>query len=73
MERVGWSERDKLGIAVGLAVDPLKESIARAVEKTLAPELFYALITTAVVTWITLAANPEPVFTKGAAIVSALV
>jgi len=53
-------------------VDPLKESIAKAVEKTLAPQLFYTLIATGLVTWAVLAANPEPVFTKAAATISAL-
>ncbi|XWU86951.1 hypothetical protein ACN6A1_04600 [Myxococcus virescens] len=56
----------------GLSLEPLKESIARAVEKTLAPQLFYTVIATGLVTWAVLAANPEPVFTKAAAIVSAV-
>jgi hypothetical protein len=34
---MGLSEWDKLGVALGLSIDPLKESIAKAVEKTLAP------------------------------------
>ena len=41
-------------------------------EDTLAPQLFYTLIATGLITWAVLAANPEPVFTKGAAIVSAI-
>jgi hypothetical protein len=69
---LGLSEWDKLGIALGLSLDPMRESISRAVEKTLAPQLFYAVISTGLVTWAVLAANPEPVFTKAAAIVSAL-
>ncbi len=36
---MGLGEWDKLGIALGLSLEPLKESIARAVEKTLAPQL----------------------------------
>ncbi|WP_338050581.1 hypothetical protein [Pyxidicoccus caerfyrddinensis] len=55
-----------------MSLEPLKESIARAVEKTLAPQLFYTVIATGLVTWAVLAANPEPVFTKVAAIVSAV-
>ncbi|WP_141326874.1 hypothetical protein [Myxococcus sp. AB025B] len=66
------SEWDKLGVALGLSLEPLKESIARAVEKTLAPQLFYTVIATGLVTWVVLAANPEPVLTKAAAIVSAI-
>jgi hypothetical protein len=69
---MGLGEWDKLGIALGLALDPLKESISKAVENTLAPQLFYTVIATGLITWAVLAANPEPVFTKAAAIVSAL-
>jgi hypothetical protein len=69
---VGLNEWDKLGVALGLSLHPLKESIAKAVEETLAPQLFYTVIATGLITWAVLAANPEPVFTKAAAIVSAL-
>lgn len=69
---LGLGEWDKLGVALGLSLEPLKESIARAVEKTLAPQLFYTVIATGLITWAVLAANPEPVFTKAAAIVSAV-
>jgi hypothetical protein len=69
---LGWSEWDKLGVALALSFEPMKASIARAVEKTLAPQLFFGIISTALVTWLVLAANPEPVFTKSAAIVSGL-
>jgi len=68
---MGLSEWDKLGVALGLSINPLKESIAKAVENTLAPQLFYTVIATGLITWAVLAANPEPVFTKAAAIVSA--
>jgi hypothetical protein len=69
---MGLGEREKLGVALGLSLDPLKASISRAVEDTLAPQLFYTVISTGLITWAALAANPEPVFTKAAAIVSAL-
>jgi hypothetical protein len=69
---MGLSPWDKLGVGLALSLEPLKESIALAVKDTLAPQLFYSLIATGLVTWAVLAANPEPVFTKGAAIVSAL-
>ncbi len=69
---VGLGEWDKLGVSLGLALEPLGESISKAVEDTLAPQLFYAVIATGLVGWVVLAANPEPVFTKAAAIVSAL-
>ncbi|RKI71602.1 hypothetical protein D7X55_08845 [Corallococcus sp. AB049A] len=66
------SDVDKLGVALGLSLGPLKASIARAVEDTLAPQVFYTVIATGLVTWAVLAANPEPVFTKAAATISAL-
>ncbi|MBZ4418510.1 hypothetical protein [Myxococcus sp. RHSTA-1-4] len=69
---IGLGEWDRLGVALGLSLEPLKESIARAVEETLAPQLFYTVIATGLITWAVLAANPEPVFTKAAAIVSAV-
>jgi hypothetical protein len=69
---MGLSEWDKLGVALGLSLDPMKESISRAVENTLAPQLFYTVIATGLITWAVLAANPEPVFTKAAAIISAI-
>jgi hypothetical protein len=69
---MGLSEWDKLGVAFGLSLEPLKQSISQAVEKTLAPQLFYTVIATGLITWAVLAANPEPVFTKAAAIVSVL-
>ncbi|WP_408890217.1 hypothetical protein ACJ2CR_04125 [Myxococcus faecalis] len=66
------SESDRLGVALGLSLAPLKQSIARAVEETLAPQLFYTVIATGLVTWVVLAVNPEPLFTKAAAIISAV-
>jgi hypothetical protein len=69
---MGLSEWDKLGVALGLSLDPMRESIARAVEDTLAPQLFYTVIATGLISWAVLAANPEPVFTKAAAIISAV-
>jgi hypothetical protein len=69
---MGLSELDKLGVALGLSMEPLKESISKAVEKTLAPQLFFTVIATGVITWAVMAANPEPLFTKGAALISAL-
>jgi hypothetical protein len=69
---LGLSQWEKLGVGMCLSLDPLKESIAKAVEKTLAPQLFYTVIATGLITWAVMAANPEPVFTKAAAIVSAV-
>jgi len=69
---LGLSEWDKLGMGLSLSLAPLKESISKAVENTLAPQLFYTVIATGLIGWAVLAANPEPIFTKAAAIVSAL-
>ncbi|HVG61203.1 MAG TPA: hypothetical protein VNA24_21770 [Hyalangium sp.] len=69
---LGLSQWEKLGVGMCLSLDPLKESIAKAVEKTLAPQLFYTVIATGLITWAVMAANPEPVFTKAAAIISAV-
>jgi hypothetical protein len=68
----GLNEWNKMGVALSLSLGPLRESISKAVEKTLSPQLFYTVITAGLMSWAFLAANPEPVFTKAAAIVSAL-
>jgi hypothetical protein len=69
---MGLSEWDKLGMGLALSLEPLKESIGRAVENTMTPQLFYTVIATGLISWAVLAANPEPVFTKAAAIISAV-
>jgi hypothetical protein len=69
---MGLSQWDKLGMGLALSLDPMRESISKAVENTLAPQLFYAVIATGLISWAAMAANPEPVFTKAAAIISAL-
>jgi hypothetical protein len=69
---MGMSPTDKLVVALGLSFDPMRESIARAMEQTLTPQFFATAIVVGMVTWAILAANPEPIFTKAAAIVSAV-
>jgi hypothetical protein len=69
---LGFSPTDKLKLAVGLSLDPMHESIADAVERTLNPTFFKTVVVSALVSWALLAANPEPVFTKAAATVSML-
>jgi hypothetical protein len=69
---VGLSQTDKLAVALGLSFEPMRQSIAKALEDTLSPQLFVAVIGVGMVTWVVLAANPEPVFTKAAAIVAAV-
>ncbi|SEK95100.1 Restriction endonuclease fold toxin 5 [Stigmatella aurantiaca] len=73
LEDVGrWGDRDRLMVALGLSLRPLKRSIAEAVKETLTPQLFYAAAVTGLVTWVALAAAPEPMFTKAAAVVAAV-
>ncbi|WP_164010426.1 AHH domain-containing protein [Pyxidicoccus trucidator] len=67
-----FSPMHKLTLALGLSLDPMHESIADAVEDTVNPQLFYAVVVTGLVSWVALAANPEPVFTKVAAVLAAV-
>jgi hypothetical protein len=69
---IGMSDAHKLAVALGLSFEPMRQSIARAVQDTLSPQLFVAAIGAGLVTWAVLAANPEPVFTKTAALVAAV-
>lgn len=69
---LGFDERGRLALALGLSLDPMHASIAEAVEQTLNPTFFKTVVVSALVTWAVLAANPEPVFTKAAAVVSVL-
>ncbi|MFP2904048.1 AHH domain-containing protein [Pyxidicoccus sp. 3LFB2] len=67
---LGFDDRNRLALALGLSLDPMHESIADAVEETLNPTFFKAVVVSALVSWAVLAANPEPVFTKAAAVVA---
>ncbi|MCP3144191.1 AHH domain-containing protein [Pyxidicoccus xibeiensis] len=70
---LGLGATDRLQLSLGLSLEPMHESIADAVEDTLNPTFFKAVVVSALVTWAMLAANPEPVFTKAAATVAVLV
>ncbi|WP_164018919.1 Tox-REase-5 domain-containing protein [Pyxidicoccus trucidator] len=67
---LGLSPMDKLAMALGLSLDPMHESIADALEDTFSPTLFKTVVVSALVSWAVLAANPEPVFTKAAAVLA---
>jgi hypothetical protein len=67
---LGFDDRDRLALAVGLSLDPMHASIADAVEAALNPTFFKAVVVSALVSWVVLAANPEPLFTKVAAAVA---
>ncbi|HEX8697519.1 MAG TPA: hypothetical protein VF815_01650 [Myxococcaceae bacterium] len=69
---MGLSSTEKLALGLGLSLQPMRESIARALEDTLTPQFFAAAISAGMVSWVLLAANPEPVFTKVAAVVAAV-
>lgn len=71
-EGFGFNERNRLALALGLSMEPMHESIADAVEDTLNPTFFKAVVVSALVSWAVLAANPEPVFTKAAAAIAVL-
>jgi hypothetical protein len=59
-EGLKLGEMDRLTLAMGFAVDPLRESVREAVEDTLNPQLFYAVVVTGMATWVALLAVPEP-------------
>ncbi|WP_164008855.1 AHH domain-containing protein [Pyxidicoccus trucidator] len=67
---LGLGETDRLKLALGLSLDPMHESLANAVEDTLNPTFFKAVVVSALVSWALLAAAPEPLFTKAAAAVA---
>lgn len=69
---LGFDSRKRLALALGLSLEPMHESIADAVERTLNPTFFKAVVVSALVSWVVLAAAPEPLFTKAAALVAVL-
>jgi hypothetical protein len=69
---LGLRPWEKVAAGLGLSLEPMRESIARALEETMTPQFFAAAIGAGLVSWAILAANPEPVFTKAAALVAAL-
>ncbi len=69
---LGLGEMDRLTLAVGFAVDPMRESVFEAVEETLNPRVFYAVVVTGLATWVALLAAPEPFVTKAAAVMTAV-
>ncbi len=69
---LGFGEMDRLTVALGLALEPMRESIAHAVEETLSPRFFYAVVVTGLASWVALLAVPEPVVTKAAAVLTAV-
>ncbi|MFP2911037.1 AHH domain-containing protein [Pyxidicoccus sp. 3LFB2] len=67
---LGLDETDRLKLALGLSLEPMHESLADAVEDTLNPTFFKAVVVSALMSWVILAAAPEPLFTKAAAAVA---
>ncbi|NBC45033.1 restriction endonuclease fold toxin 5 domain-containing protein [Corallococcus exiguus] len=68
----GFGELDRLTLAVGMSLDPLRASIGAALQDTLNPEFFVSVASGAIASWVVLAAAPEPVFTKAAAVIAAV-
>lgn len=69
---LGLGEMDRLTLAVGFAMDPMREAVFEAVAETLNPQVFYAVVVTGLATWVALMAAPEPLVTKAAAVLSAV-
>nr|WP_302052861.1 Tox-REase-5 domain-containing protein [Corallococcus exiguus] len=68
----GFGALDRLTLAVGMSLDPLRASIGAALQDTLNPEFFVSVVSGAIASWVVLAAAPEPVFTKAAAVIAAV-
>ncbi|RKG95560.1 restriction endonuclease fold toxin 5 domain-containing protein [Corallococcus carmarthensis] len=68
----GFAQMDRLTLAVGMSLDPLRASIGAALQDTLNPEFFVSVVAGAITSWVVLAAAPEPLFTKGAAVIAAV-
>ena len=68
----GFGELDRLTLAVGMSLEPLRASIGAALQDTLTPEFFVSLVSGAIASWVVLAAAPEPLFTKAAAVIAAV-
>ncbi|RKH30229.1 SitA5 family polymorphic toxin [Corallococcus sicarius] len=68
----GFSELDRLTFAVGMSLEPLRASIGEALRDTVNPALIVSVIAGALTSWVVLAAAPEPVFTKAAAVLAAV-
>ncbi|MFP2899456.1 restriction endonuclease fold toxin 5 domain-containing protein [Corallococcus sp. 4LFB] len=71
-EGAGFGELDRLTLAVGMSLEPLRASIGDALEDTLNPAFFVSVVSGAIASWVVLAAAPEPVFTKAAAVIAAV-
>jgi hypothetical protein len=67
---LGMGGLDRLTLAMGFAVDPMREAVFQAVQETLNPRVFYAVVITGLATWVALLAAPEPLVTKAAAVLS---
>ncbi|MBN8230199.1 hypothetical protein JYK02_22055 [Corallococcus macrosporus] len=68
----GFGEMDRLTLAVGMSLAPLRASIGDALEDTVNPAFFVSVVSGAIASWVVLAAAPEPVFTKAAAVIAAV-
>ncbi|WP_338281955.1 restriction endonuclease fold toxin 5 domain-containing protein [Corallococcus caeni] len=68
----GFGELDRLTLAVGMSLEPLRASIGEALQDTLNPSFFVSVVSGAIASWVVLAAAPEPVFTKAAAVIAAV-
>ncbi|MGE6763013.1 restriction endonuclease fold toxin 5 domain-containing protein [Corallococcus interemptor] len=68
----GFGELDRLTLAVGMSLEPLRASIGAALQDTLNPAFFVSVVSGAIASWVVMAAAPEPLFTKAAAVIAAV-
>ncbi|MGE6763532.1 restriction endonuclease fold toxin 5 domain-containing protein [Corallococcus interemptor] len=68
----GFGELDRLTLAVGMSLEPLRASIGAALQDTLDPAFFVSVVSGAIASWVVMAAAPEPLFTKAAAVIAAV-
>jgi hypothetical protein len=65
---LGFDPMDRLKAAVAFAIDPVWEGVAEELGDTLKPELLFTLVVTGLATYVALLAFPEPVVSKGVAV-----
>lgn len=65
---LGFDKMDRLKVAIAFAIDPVWEGMTEELRDTLQPELLYAVVVTGLATYVALLAFPEPVVSKGAAV-----
>jgi hypothetical protein len=68
-EGLGFDDFDRLRVAVAFALDPAWEGVTEAVREVADPRVLKAMVVSAMAAYVLLLALPEPVLTKGVALV----